>query len=106
MLGFSVAGERIEVLESDDTETHFYKEDGLLVNYTEGQTFDRDAFYLATGKQLFDVDIPIVNRIAQKLAGGPQAYVQAERLLHAAVLYHTATYATLCDGSQRAYILE
>lgn len=95
----------IEILESDDTPTHGHTELAVVFNYVEGYTIDRDAFFAKTGKELFVIDMPYIDKIARALAGGPDAEAQYEKLRHAAVEYQLGTYLTLCDGSQAPIII-
>jgi hypothetical protein len=93
----------IEVLESPhEKPNHGHAEMGVLFNYVEGTTLDRDAFVAATGKQLFVVDMWYIDKLANALASGPDAAAQAAQLKQAMVAYQVATYLTLCDGSQWA----
>lgn len=93
----------VEVLESPhDKPNHGHAEMGVLFNYVEGTTLDRDRFVADTGKQIFVVDMWYIDKLANALASGPDAAVQAAQLKQAMVAYQVATYLTLCDGSQWA----
>jgi hypothetical protein len=97
-----IEGQRnIEILSSDDSETHGHNELAVVFNDVENTTVDRDALFAATGKQVFDVDVWYLRKLAKAMASGPDAVAQEERLLNAMVAYQVATYLTLCDGSQR-----
>lgn len=96
------AGEHsIEILESDHTPTHGHHELAVVFNNVENTTVDRDALYDATGKQVFDVDVWYLRKLAKAMATGPDAENQEKQLLHGMVAYQVATYLTLCNGSQR-----
>jgi hypothetical protein len=82
-----------------------HKEALVIFNYNEGTTFDRDAFEAATAQQAFCVDMWYVRTVAEALATGPNAVLQAVELEHAMVAYQIGTYLTLCDGSQRALLV-
>ncbi len=93
----------IEVLKSPHSEpNHGHAEVGVLFNYVEGTTLDRDAFVRETGKQLFVVDMWYIDKLADALASGPDMVAQRALLKQAMVAYQVATYLTLCDGSQWA----
>jgi hypothetical protein len=96
----------IEVLASDDSDTHGHKEVAVVFNFIEGTTIDRDKFFEETGRQVFVVDMWYIDTLAQAMARGPEKEQQTAQLLHAMTAYQIATYLTLCDGSQPPIILQ
>lgn len=97
-------GEAIEVLESKPGEpNHGHREMGVLFNYKDNTSLNRDAFVRNTGEQIFVVDMWYIDKLATALAGGPNAVEQRQQLKQAMVAYQVATYLALCDGSQRVF---
>jgi len=97
----------VEVLDSDHANhapNHGHREFGVLVNYVDGTSLDRDGFTADTGEQVFVIDMWYIDKLANALATGPNATEQYEQLREAMVSYQVATYLTLCDGSQQALI--
>lgn len=93
---------KVEILTSDpQSETHGHAELAVVFNDVENTTVDRDRLVRETGKQVFDVDLWYLRKLAKVMAVGPNAETQERQLLHAMVAYQIATYLTLCDGSQR-----
>lgn len=103
-LGAKESQRSIEILASDHSETHGHKESFVVFNYVENTTVDRDTLVLETGKQVFDVDVWYLEKLANAMAPADDAEA-VSRQLHAMVAYQVATYLTLCDGSQRPLII-
>jgi hypothetical protein len=91
--------DNVEVLEKS------HEEALVVFNYVEGTTIDRDALVEATGRQVFCVDMWYINKLARALASGPDPDEQYVRLQHAMTAYQIGTYLSLCDGTQRAVLL-
>jgi hypothetical protein len=96
-----VGEENTEVLEATDEGVHGHQEWAVYFNYVEGTTIDRDAYFNATGKQVFVVDMWYIKKLADAMG---ETEVQASELYHAMVAYQVATYIGLCDGTHRAII--
>jgi hypothetical protein len=94
----------VETLRDDHEGVHGHREWAVYFNYVEGTTIDRDAYFEATGKQVFVVDMWYIKRLADGMAEGIDAEQQASELYHAMVAYQLATYVALCDGKHRAII--
>ncbi len=95
----------VEVLQSDESPTHGHREVLVVFNMIEGTTIDRDALFNETGKQVFVVDVWLINKMAHALASGPHADVMERDLQHAMLSYQVGTYLSLCNGSQRPAVL-
>lgn len=87
-----------------------HKEDFIIINYREGETFSQAALndYLAEhvpGVQAhaFVVDVPRLVVLAQALSHGDEEDFQAA--LFAGVAFQLATAATLTDGTLRTFIV-
>lgn len=100
-----VGEDNVETLEDDGFGVHGHREQMVVFNYEENTTIDRDAYFNATGKQVFVVDVWYIKKLANEMASGPQAAKQASELFHAMIAYQVATYMGLCDGSHRAALL-
>ena len=100
-----VGDELTETLLDDGEGVHGHREMMVVFNYEENTTIDRDAYFKATGKQVFVVDVWYLRKLANYMATGTEAETQASDLYHAMLAYQLATYVTLCDGSHRAAIL-
>jgi len=98
-------GHNVEILASEHTPTHGHAEQAVVFNFVENTTVDRDALIEATGKQVFDVDVWYLSKIAAALAADSTDASAESRAMHALVAYQAATYLTLCDGSQRPIIV-
>ncbi len=88
-----------------------HKEDFIIVNYRDGETFSQAALneYLATRfpdtqAQAFVVDAPRIVTLAKALSGDDErGFHQA---VCAGVAFQVATAATLTDGSLRTFIVK
>lgn len=101
----SIVGEQfVETLVDDGEGVHGHTEWAVYFNYEDNTTIDRDAYYNATGKKLFVVDMWYIKKLADAMAEGVEAQKQAAELYHAMVAYQVGTYITLCDGSHRGII--
>jgi hypothetical protein len=88
-------GGTVEILKDSHIEA------GVVANYNENTTVDRDAVFAETGEQVFTVDMWYIDKIARALAvGSPTATEDFQQLRRAATSYQVGTYITLCDGSQ------
>lgn len=106
-LAKELAGEELtEVLVDDGEGVHGHREQMVVFNYEENTTIDRDAYFEATGKQVFVVDVWYIKKLADAMATGSHASTQAKELYHAMVSFQVATYIGLCDGSHRAVVLD
>lgn len=100
-----VGGELVETLVDDGEGVHGHREQMVVFNYQENTTIDRDAYFEATGKQVFTVDVWYIRKLAEHMAAGVDAERQASELYHAMMAYQVATYIGLCDGSHRVAVL-
>lgn len=92
-----------------------HKEDFIIINYRDGETFSQHEFSEQLGAQFpditeqkraqaFVVDVPRIVTLAKGLtADSPEEFNQA---LYAGVAYQLATAATLTDGSLRTFIIK
>ncbi len=101
-----VSEDLIETLHDDGEGVHGHREFMVIFNYEEDTTIDRDAYFQATGKQVFVVDMWYIKRLADVMATGVDAERQASELYHAMTAFQVATYLGLCDGEHRAAILQ
>ena len=97
--------DRVTVLENDHRGQHGHREWAVVVNMVEGTTVDQNAYNEATGLQIFNVDSWYIQRIANRLATGPNAEQQAKELFVAGVAYQLGTYYTLANGSQHLIVI-
>lgn len=100
-----VGEENVETLEDDGQGVHGHREEMVIFNYEEGTTIDRDAYFAATGKQVFVIDVWYIQKLANALSSGIHADRQASELFHSMMAYQVATYIGLCDGSHRAALM-
>lgn len=96
----------VEILEADLTPAHGHAEALAVIVKVPGRTINQKALLRDTGKQIFVIDVPYIDKIAKAMATGPRATEQYETLRHAGVAYNLGTYVALCDGSQRPAIIE
>lgn len=104
-----IVGEKsVESLIDDGEGVHGHTEWVVYFNYVDNTTIDRDAYFKATGKKLFVVDMWYLKKLADAMAEGADEDVQKQSsdLYHAMVAYQVGTYITLCDGSHRGIIAE
>ena len=101
-----VDSDLIETLHDDHEGVHGHREFMVVFNYVKNTTIDRDAYYKATGKQVFVVDMWYIKDLAESMAedaGNPEI---AKDLQHSMVEFQVATYLGLCDGSHRALVIQ
>lgn len=97
---------KIEVLASEEDETHGHHEVIVLANPNEGTTVDRDRVIEEEGIQVFALDTWYIDKLANALARGPESEHQFESLKHAMTAYQVSTLVTLGSGSHRIGVLE
>jgi hypothetical protein len=90
----------VEVLQADETPTHGHGEMMAVAVKVPGMTIDQKALFRDTGKQIFPIDVPYIDRIAKAMSTGPRAEEQYEILRHSGVAFQAGVYVALCDGSQ------
>lgn len=101
----TVGEDLTETLLDDHEGVHGHREQMVIFNYVENTTIDRDAYFKATGKQVFVVDVWYIKKLANAMAEGVDAEAQASMLFHTMMAYQVATYIALCDGKHRAAVL-
>lgn len=101
-----VGEDLIETLHNDGEGVSGHREMMVVFNYEEDTTIDRDAYFAATGKQVFVIDMWYIKKLADAMATGVDAEHQASELYHAMVAFQIATYLGLCNGDHRAAIMQ
>ena len=90
-----------------------HKEDFIIINYRDGETFSQTRFATTLAEafpevsqkkraQAFVVDVARLVELSQALADNDDSF---SKNLYAGVMYQLATAATLTDGSLRTYIV-
>ena len=100
----TVGENNTETLIDDGEGVHGHTEWAVYFNYEDGTTIDRDAYFKATGKKLFVVDMWYIRALANAMAEGVDAEKQAADMYQAMVAFQVGTYITLCNGKHRAII--
>lgn len=100
-LRHTVGEDNVETLVDDGEGVHGHTEWTVYFNFQHGTTIDRDAYFQATGKKIFVVDMWYIKDLADAMADSPQ---QATDMYQAMVAFQVGTYITLCDGTHRAII--
>lgn len=100
-----VGNELTEVLLDDGKGVNGHREQMVVFNYDENTTIGRDAYFKATGKQIFVVDMWYIKKLADAMSTAVNNKVEAKDLYQAMISFQVATYIGLCDGSHRPVIL-
>lgn len=102
----TVGENNVETLVDDGEGVHGHTEWIAYFNYQKDTTIDKDAYFKATGKKLFVVDMWYIKELADAMAEGIDAEQQAADMYQAMVAFQLGTYITLCDGKHRAVIAQ
>lgn len=99
-----VGDELTETLHDDGKGVHGHNEIMIVLEYEDGMSFDRDAYFAETGKKVFPIQMWYLRHLADAMATGTDAPQQAREIYHALVDFQVATYIALADGSHRAAV--